>query len=253
MQQLQSHPLLTANYIQSIQDLRTFMEYHVFAVWDFMSLAKAIQHACCPSGKIWLPLKHTRNDNARLINEIIMCEESDRDMGGGSISHFDLYLQAMHEVGADTKSIMSFIGHVQRYGIKSGLALNIRETACIEFMKKTFEFVDAEPHITAAAFTFGRETAIPDMFKSLLNQLDISRTEAPKFYYYLERHIEVDGGEHGPAAQKLVESLCDSDPIKFVEAEKAALSAIDARIRFWDDVEDAILKNDRFDHSLAAV
>jgi len=247
MQQLQSHPLLTMNTIQSIEDLRVFMQHHVFAVWDFMSLAKSLQHEICPSSKLWLPSDNIRNENARLINEIILCEESDKDLGGGSISHFDLYLQAMHEIGADTKVITQFIKHAQRYGICSAMSLNLNCESCMEFMTTTFEFANAEPHITAAAFTFGRETIIPEMFKSLLNQLNIGRTEAPKFYYYLERHIEVDSDEHGPAAEKLVTSLCGSDPIKYVEAEKAACEAIDARIKFWDSVEDAILKNDRFD------
>jgi len=246
-QELQSHPLLTMNTIQSIEDLRTFMEYHVFAVWDFMSLAKSIQHDVCPSGKLWLPSKHTRNENARLMNNIIMCEESDTDLGGGSISHFDLYLQAMKEIGANTDPILGFLESVERYGIEYALNLKFPPKCCIDFVETTFEFINDLPHVTAAAFTYGRETIIPQMFKSILNQLNISHTDAPKFHYYLERHIEVDEEDHGPAALKLVESLCDNDPLQFIEAEHAAIKAIEARIKFWNSVEDAILQNDSFD------
>lgn len=244
-QKLQSHPLLTMNTIQTIHDLRTFMEHHVFAVWDFMCLAKSLQNHICPSGDIWLPVEGTRNENARLINEIILCEESDRDMGGGSISHFDLYLQAMHEIGAKTDHINRFVEHVSRYGIDSALNLQLHYNTSFEFVHNTFAQINTKnAHEVAAAFTFGRETVIPDMFKSILNQLQIDRNKAPKFYYYLERHIEVDGDEHGPAAEKLVENLCGTDPLKYIEAERAALQAIDARIRLWDGVEEAILEND---------
>jgi hypothetical protein len=247
---LQSHPLLTMNTIQTMDDLRLFMEHHVFAVWDFMCLAKSLQDHVCPSGDVWMPVDGTRNGNARLINEIILCEESDRDMGGGSISHFDLYLQAMHEIGADTSHIDYFLDHASTYGVKSALGLNGYYNTCMEFVNSTFDFIYTdEAHVIAAAFTYGRETVIPGMFKSILNQLNISRDDAPKFYYYLERHIEVDGDEHGPAAEKLVESICGTDPLKYIEAERAALKAIDARIKFWDGVEEAILKNDSLNYA----
>lgn len=241
-QKLQSHPLLTMNTIQSVRDLQVFMEHHVFAVWDFMCLAKTLQMMVCPAKPIWLPVQGTRNENARLINEIILCEESDKDMGGGSISHFDLYLQAMHEIGADTTKINKFLEHIKIHGPNK-----LHGGPQFEFVNSTFEFIHTkEAHIVASAFTFGRETVIPDMFKSILNQLQIDRTAAPKFYYYLERHIAVDEEEHGPAALKLVESLCDNDPLKFIEAERAALDSIDARIRFWDGVEGAILQDNSF-------
>lgn len=236
-QQLAAHPMLSMNMIQSIEDLRVFMEYHVYAVWDFMSLAKALQHHVCPSTELWLPISGTRNENARLINEIILCEESDKDLGGGSISHFDLYIQAMHEVGADTSKILDLVqdGNINRVRVPK---------AAYDFMKSTFDFIDTkQPHVVAAAFCHGRETVIPDMFKGILNQLQIKRTDAPKFYYYLERHIEVDGDDHGPAAYKLAEDLCYDNPLYFVEAERAAVEAIDARIKFWDGVEEAILEN----------
>jgi pyrroloquinoline quinone (PQQ) biosynthesis protein C len=111
----------------------------------------------------------------------------------------------------------------------------------LKFMTRTFEFIDTgEPHIVAAAFCFGREGVIPDMFMKIARQLQISNTQAPKFHYYLQRHIEVDRDAHGPAAIELVETLCDHDPVHIHEAEQAALEALEARIRLWSEVEQAI-------------
>ena len=111
-------------------------------------------------------------------------------------------------------------------------------------MNQTFSFIESgEPHIIAAAFCFGRETLIPDMFIKLAEQLNLTKTDAPKFHYYLERHIQIDGEEHGPASIELIETLCDHDPIHIHEAEQAALKAIEARIKLWDDVANAIENN----------
>ena len=239
-EELTSHSLLTTSVIQSLDDLKIFMEHHVYAVWDFMSLTKALQKRICPSTDVWLPVKHTRDESARLINEIILGEESDRDLGGGSISHYDLYLQAMEEIGADTEPVTRFLRVVETEGVD--FALNncpwVPEM-CLDFMKTTFEFIKTDKkHIIASAFTYGREDIIPDMFKGILTQLQINSHGANKFYYYLERHIEIDGGEHGPAARKLVENMCGVQPSAYVEAEKAALKALDARIKLWTELED---------------
>jgi hypothetical protein len=56
----------------------------------------------------------------------------------------------------------------------------------------------------------------------------------PRFYHYLDRHIEIDGDAHGPASLDLIELLCENEPIRAVEAEQAAISAIRSRIQLWD-------------------
>ena len=237
--ELTTHPLLSTNVIQTQQDLRIFMEHHVFPVWDFMSLAKASQHRICPSGDVWLPTKHKRDESARLINEIIWGEESDKDLGGGSISHFDLYLQAMAEVGANTKPILRFIDNVEQQGVDYAIENTKGIPDCTrDFMRTTFDFIaTGKKHVIASAFTYGREAVIPGMFQGILQQLNINSYEAKKFHYYLQRHIELDGDEHGPMATKLVENLCGEDPLAYVEAETVAVEAMNARIKFWDQVE----------------
>jgi hypothetical protein len=234
---LENHSLLVTNTIQSPEDLRIFMKYHVFAVWDFMSLLKTIQHNVVPSGNLWLPTQGTRSDIARLINEIVLCEESDISPDGqSSISHFDLYLQAMLEVGADTDPIKTYLNQVKETGNISECSEVVRE-----FVESTFDAIRRGPHCAAASFCYGRETVIPSMFIRLLRQINISNTDAPKFHYYLERHIQVDGEDHGPMSENLVNYFCKNDPFLIHEAEQAAIDAITARIKLFDRIESLLL------------
>lgn len=234
---LKNHSLLVTNNIQSKQDLQIFMEHHVFAVWDFMSLLKTLQHEVVPSGKLWMPTKGTRSNISRMINEIVLCEESDVSPGGGSVSHFDLYLQSMLEVNADIKPITTFLHNLDSTG---SIPYHLASRPAEKFMRTTFGTIKRGAHCAAASFAYGRETIIPDMFTRLLGQLNISKLEAPKFHYYLQRHIEVDGDEHGPMSEYLVEYFCDNDPVKIHEAEEAAVMAIQARIEFFEDIESAL-------------
>jgi hypothetical protein len=234
---LENHSLLVTNTIQSPEDLRIFMKYHVFAVWDFMSLLKTIQHNVVPSGNLWLPSQGTRSDIARLINEIVLCEESDISPDGkSSISHFDLYLQAMLEVGADTDPIKTYLNQITETGNISECPEVVRE-----FVESTFNAIRRGPHCAAASFCYGRETVIPSMFIRLLRQINISNTDAPKFHYYLERHIQVDGEDHGPMSENLVNYFCKNDPFLIHEAEQAAIDAITARIKLFDRIESLLL------------
>jgi len=217
------------------------MEHHVYAVWDFMSLAKSLQHAICPSGNLWTPSRLQRRCG-RFINEIILAEESDvAPFGQASTSHFDLYLMSMAELGADTDKISAFIEQVKQQGLQAIHSTDIPKPAS-EFMQTTFDFINTgKPHVVASVFAFGREDVIPDMFTRMCNQLDYSELAYPRFRYYLDRHIEVDGDDHGPAAIAMIEELCDNDPIKVMEAEQAGIAAITARIKFWNSIESAIL------------
>lgn len=235
------HPVYSV--ISDPDALKVFMEFHVFAVWDFMSLLKALQQRLSCVETAWVPTENRLS--RRLINEIVLGEESDVDLNGNPASHYELYLDAMRQAGADTKPIIHFVKTLQRgFKVKDVLHYNVAEIdrAAIDFMRSTFELIKRNKvHEMAAAFTFGRENLIPDMFSEIVRELNEKQPENwSAFVYYLDRHIELDGDEHGPAALKMIREVCGDDDIKWLEAEEACLEALQARIDLWDAVYAAI-------------
>jgi DUF3050 family protein len=227
--------------IETLQDLQLFMEHHVFAVWDFMSLLKALQRRLTCVIVPWVPegVRLTR----RLINEIVLEEESDSDGGGGYISHFELYLNAMKQCGADTSRVDAFLHAVRRgLAIESSLTGACAPRAAREFVKTTLKIAESRStHEVAAAFTLGREDVIPIMFQALIGKLNEQCPgELSLFQDYLDRHIKIDADRHGPMALQMLVQLCGDDPRKWKEAEDAARVALFARIALWDGVAEQI-------------
>src|SRR5579863_1271923 len=99
-----SHPLYAR--LDNPEAIRTFLEHHVFAVWDFMSLLKSLQRNLTCVELPWVPTGPA--GSRRLINDIVLVEESD-ELGNGFISHFELYLDGMTQAGADRTTIDAFI------------------------------------------------------------------------------------------------------------------------------------------------
>ena len=235
---LSRHPLYAA--INSIEALRAFMERHVYAVWDFMTLLKYLQSEFAPSRWPWFPPANP--EAARLVNEIVLGEESDRAPSAGSASvghcsHFEIYLAAMREVEASTSGILSFASKVRQGGLGNALNNWRGPASALNFLTRTFELVEKRDTLAiASAFAAGRETIVPVMFKGLLTDFSIERSSAQAFHYYLERHILVDGESHGPAAAELVECLCGSNSELASVAALAADEAIRSRRRFWDQI-----------------
>ena len=239
---LENHPLLTTDAITSREQLATFMEHHIFCVWDFMSLVKKLQQIVAPSTVPWFPSKYTKNGCARLINSIIVDEESDAFDDGHYVSHFDLYIEAMREIGADPTQVLEFVKNVPVKGLFE--SMDVVPAASRAFMESTFGFINSEkPWVIASAFAFGRETVIPGMYMNMVKQLGITEQEAPKFYAWLKRHIEVDSGDHGPASVTLVKTFCEGDAVRIQEAQEAAHKAIDDKMAFWDSVRTTIHGN----------
>jgi hypothetical protein len=150
----------------------------------------------------------------------------------------------MREVGADTMPITEFLSVVASRGLDAALEAPMVSDASRAFMKDTFALLrEGKPHKVAAAFSFGRENVIPGMFTSLLEKLVITEDRAPIFHYYLKRHAELDGDEHGPAALRLVATLCGDDPVKLDEAVHAAKAALASRGRLWDSLLGRLLSD----------
>ena len=242
--QLLEHPVYRD--MRTAISLRTFMEYHVFAVWDFMSLLKSLQQKLCCVRIPWTPPQDA--EVSRLINEIVLGEESDEDGRGGHASHFELYRQSMVQFGASTVAIDQLL-----CGLNAGnpLAVALELSAAVppitDFVRQTFSIIESGDLCqVASAFTFGREDLLPDVFQRIVDEIQVRDSATPNefglsnFQYYLQRHIDLDGGDHGPKAHRLVQSLCGSDPVKWNAAEEAAVRCLESRIRLWDAIHRAL-------------
>jgi len=244
-ERLTDHPLYRS--FHTIDDLRVFMEAHVFAVWDFMSLLKALQRALTCVEIPWLPSLYP--ESRRLINEIVLGEESDI-YGTQPVSHFELYLHAMREAGASTEAIDTLLSQLREgSNLNAAIALSSAPLPAQQFLRVTFQIIaQGELHAIAAAFTFGREDLIPEMFRGFVRDLDLADAVEPAdthprlssrvatLRWYLDRHIEVDGEDHGPMALRMISELCADDAVKWKQAGEAAETALRARIALWDGI-----------------
>lgn len=232
---LLAHPVYAK--INDLSDLIQFTQHHVFAVWDFMSLLKSLQINLTCVQLPWMPrgIANTRF----LINEIVAGEESDVDESGNRISHFELYLKAMHQMGASTLLIDHLFAQLQNgKTIQQAIHDATIPVEVKEFLQFTFDVIGNHPiHVQAAVFTFGREDLIPDMFLKILEKIYAEYPEKVSiFKYYIERHIEVDGGHHSQLAIEMVTSLCGDDETKWEEATAASIQSLKVRARLWDGI-----------------
>jgi hypothetical protein len=231
-QKVIGHPLY--HQLNTVDAVVTFMEHHVFAVWDFMSLLKTLQRRLTCVQVPWVPTGPA--GSRRLINDIVLVEESD-EAGTGFISHFELYLEGMRQAGADTSRIDAFIG-LLRAGqpvLTSVKEAGVPEPAA-EFVATTWEFIESAPvHCQAAAFAFGREDLIPDMFDQVA-ALNAGFGALSAFADNLRRHIQVDSEEHTPMAMQMLADLCGDDDGKWAQCEETINLALAARVRLWDGI-----------------
>lgn len=238
------HPVFSR--VSDLEALRIFMQTHVFAVWDFMSLVKRLQRDLTGMSLPWMPPAEPKL--ARLINEIVLSEESDELPGGGFASHFEMYLEAMREVGADTHPIQSFLEAIGGDGSIED-ALREQPKHVRGFVRHTLSVaVTGTTEEVAAAFFLGREDIIPGMFTRLMEQGVVG--DAPMFRFYLKRHIELDGDEHGPAARACLERLTQTREAR-LRADAAGSAALRQRGLLWDGVVAQLERDDALEPEMA--
>ena len=239
-EELKSHRLY--QQLQTIEDIKIFTQDHVFAVWDFMSLLKTLQRELTCVSIPWVPRK--KGKLTQFINEITLAEESDVDLSGESKSHFEMYLDAMRHMGSETHKIEVFLSKIhQNSSLEEALDFAEVPEAVKNFVKVTFKTIYSnDTHKVAAAFTFGREDLIPDMFIEIIHQTH-EQESFKDFLYYLNRHVELDGDSHGPLSLDMIVELCGDDQQKWSEVLVTAKEALDVRISLWDYIADNISKH----------
>lgn len=230
-QQLRTHRLYAA--IKTLDDLIIFMNHHVFSVWDFMNLLKTLQSQLTCTTIPWKPVLYP--ENARLINEIVLEEESDV-IDGNVTSHFGFYLSALTALHPNN-GIKEFLVHLESgHSYSDLITLPNVPAGARPFLETTYHIIQGPLIGVASAFTFGRESLIPTLFQQIVDQAEVVQNpQLKKFIDYLERHIELDGDVHSKLSEKMVENLCQTDD-ELAIAIEAARKALVARIELWDRI-----------------
>ena len=234
-QEIINHPVYSK--IKDMDDLKIFMRYHVYAVWDFMSLLKTLQNNLTCTSVPWFSKGSA--DTRYLINEIVVGEEADVDLSGQRKSHFELYMDAMTQCGADTKPIETFIEELKTSGnFESAFNTSNTPEEARSFVDFTFKMIASKKdYLQSAIFTFGREDLIPGMFVSIINEMHKNfPNDISIFKYYIERHIEVDGDHHSHLALQMTANLCGNNEEYWIASEQAVIQSLKSRIALWDGV-----------------
>jgi len=183
-----------------------------------------------------------------LINEIVVAEETDLAIDGTRQSHFEMYLEAMEQCGANTQMVLVFLNHVKA---TQNIFVSIKQSELHPNVKAFLDFTfrvieEGKPHQIAAAFTFGREDLIPSMFTEILRnfQENFPKTNLSKLIYYFERHIELDADEHGPMAMQMISELCGDSEQKWKEVEEVSILALEKRIGLWNAIEEQMTQKE---------
>ncbi len=216
--------------------LVVFTQHHVFAVWDYMALLHSVRQGLGAGEVHWTPPIDSRS--SRLIYEILLEEEAGPSLAGTPLSHFEMYLQAMRALGGSLDGIMGFMAELRAGARPEEVIDKYAPLSSALFVRHTLVVARASLPERIAALAVARERLIPTMFPVLERSVAplAGTADLAPFRYYLERHIQVDGEEHGPATAELVERHARGD----ARAAEAARRALEARVALWDGILEAL-------------
>ncbi len=230
-QQVVNHALF--DRLSNLDNVRYFIKYHVYAVWDFMAYLKALQRKVTCVDLPWRP--NGNRLTRQLINDIVLEEENDRTPDGEFASRFETYREAMSRINADTDGIDGLLDRLHN-GADLTTALQHPDVpdANRSFVETWNIARDRQPHRIAAAFTFGREDLIPDMFQLHVEELyEEAEDQLELYHYYLKRHMELNEEEHSPMSLRMPVQLCGDVGRRWAEAQEAAQQELTSRHRLW--------------------
>jgi hypothetical protein len=233
------HPVFPL--ITTVPRLLCFAKIHVYAVWDFACLLRALQHSLVDSNFLWTPPANPLA--CRLINNLLAEEETDALPDGRYLSHFQLYLEAMQQCGADTRPIQQFIlGIKQQMSLPRLLELPTLPKPAKIFIADTFKIITQSNHTMAASLAFARGNITSGMFTKLLKHIPVKKNAKvlQGFVQYFQRHIDLDSSKHNQQSQQLLAELCGTNATKWQQAQEAAQFSLDSRLRLLDGIYAAV-------------
>jgi hypothetical protein len=147
----------------------------------------------------------------------------------------------MVEAGADTRRVSEFLALcASGTDVRQALVSAVVPRPAAKFVAATWGMISSEPvHCQAAAFAFGREDLIPEMFQKIIT-IDEGYGRLGLFRDYLARHIDVDEGLHKPMAMRMLIDLCGDDDSMWADCAQAVQASLAARQDLWDGILDVI-------------
>lgn len=245
--QVLQHPIY--EQLDTVAGIRRFMESHVFAVWDNMLLLKTLQQRLTCVVSPWCPPEDAIA--ARLINEIILDEESEEVRPGQYMSHLEFYIAAMEEIGAETQAIRLLIRQLQKGDtLETAIALSSKclghsiSPVVQSFVLQTWKCCQGETPGIIASFLLAREAIVSPLFSIMLHQIkcleQVDAIPCVLLQGYCDRHLSVDEERHIPMGLELLDRVCGNDKQAWKQAEMSAISSLGARKQLWDALSDML-------------
>ena len=214
--------------------LRLFVEHHVICVWIYNYLMRDLYQEI--ANHIQPMSSQVQKEAIRLISELVLEEEVDEQNDGTLISHMEIYLEAMQDLGADVGPIMSFFDLLEsgKDWVEAARQAHFPIESQLYF-EKINVFFESPVHERAALLFYEGEPYVPDSFLNKLNVLSQTAKTA-RLLEYFEKHIEGLKRPGFSAIGRLVELFCGDDEDLNAAAEARAEEAMKIRLEFWGQI-----------------